>query len=221
MKRILVIYTVFAMVAITMLFCSCTKKNEPSMDEAIVMSIDVNVVFVDKFLNDRLDPKSPSYFGEEYAQGIKVLYLCDGKKLGYLDYYHFMGRGEMFYIENIENRKTISEPHWDSFEHYFISCISRASIMEDDEEVAYAYLSYPDGSEDEIKVRLRENSGEYGCVLFLDKIWINGELAREGVTDSQMYYNPKYFPWLKPYIDDNGRQTGMISEGQGLIVLTK
>lgn len=206
---------------IVMQFCSCTINNRSNDEpnEGALLAINVNVVIVDEALNDRLNPDSPSYFGEEYVRGIKVLYLCDGKKLEFLDYYYFIGGGVRFFIENVKNRNPISEPHFDSFGHYFIDCVG-TPFMENGEQVVYTYLSYPDGNEDEIKVRYFHDGG----FLAIDKIWINGELALEGVeivNPGQMYYNPKYFPWMRPIIDNSGKQTGIVREGRGLIVLTK
>jgi len=77
------------------------------------------------------------------------------------------------------------------------------------------------------------------------KIWINGELVyalsenmvlfyQEMLPDSidvtidpdafKDYYNPKYYPWLEPVLDDDGNQIGTHvrpQSGSDAIVITK
>jgi hypothetical protein len=48
--------------------------------------------------------------------------------------------------------------------------------VENGQKIAYAYICYPDGSEDEIKVQMYENNTFRNTIL-INKLWINGELA--------------------------------------------
>jgi len=211
-------------------FCSC-KKNESNVNHDVV-DLTVKIVIVDESLKDRLNPDSPSYFGDEFANGIEVLYLCNGKKLPFSEYYKLIGGGSLFYIDDVENKKPISPPlKWSegygyinqgTLGYYFIDCSSgmAAFVIEDNEKVTYTYIRYPDGKEDEIKVQYIDKE----TLLLTGKIWINGELAFErgewGVKS--FYYNPKNYPWLEPVLDDAGKQIGVSPKnGTKIVVITK
>jgi len=193
--------------------CSCDKGVSGGIGNTLVV-----IVIVDEAFNDRLNPESPAYFGNDYTRSIEVLYLCDGQKLTYLGgYYAFTGGGSRWFIDDVEkNHKTISTPGR-ALNYYYIDCTSRAVITEADKKVTYTYIRYPDGSEDEIKVQIRTD------LVVIDHLWINGELVFSFNTGSATtrYYNPKYYPWLLPVYDDKGNQSGVIPKQLGMVVITK
>ena len=207
------------------LFCSCNKMEE-EVPTSFVQDIMVRVIIVDITQNDRLNHDSPAFWGDDYTNEIEVLYLCDGKKLTYLEYYTFMGGGDWFVIDDVEKSKFVRPPYGQNGEsnemtngYYFIDCTSGAYVIEDGHEVYYTYIRYPNGSEDEIKVQLYEAKNLH----LKDKVWINGELVYEigfwGVKEH--YYNAKYFPFMQPVVDDNGNQVGIMPAVSNAFVITK
>jgi len=213
------------------------EKDWP-LDFGVILNLNVRVVIVDEALKDRLNPESSAFFGVEYTDEIKVLYLCEGKKLSFLEYYYYRGGGKTFWYDDVEKRKPVFPPYrkiedldiyqdQGSLGYYFIDCsigaVDGVINMEDGRKVTYTYISYPDGSEDEIKVQIYEN--EKGSMVLINKIWLNGELAFDnhwnGFETLKAYYNPKYYPWLTPAFDKEGNQIGFRPDGQWLLVLTK
>ena len=201
-------------------FCSCLRNVSTILDDgpsAIVMDFNINFLIVDEDFQDRLNTESPAYFGEDYVQGIKLL---DGQKNEFDPYeYHNSVRSIN------EEKETLIQPPYRWFAGnassdplyidqgtlgYFFIRHPLNGLSADNGNFAYFYIHYPDGSEDVIKVREFVLSGENGKVHTFDQIWINDELAFErgvwGVKD--FYYNPKYFSWLAPVLDDDGRQIG-------------
>ncbi|GEM_PF-125416 len=210
-----------------------------------VVSTRIKVVIADSELQDRLNPESPAYFGEEYANGIEVLYLYEGEKLTYYEYWKRCWEGLTSFPENYIG---IQPPYQEAgsgpankntFGYYFLYANPLSGISDDN--LTYVYIRYPDGKEDEIKVLLYEN--KKGTVLLMGKIWINGELVyamsdinayyREMLPDSvdisdledtEDYYHPNYYPWLEPVLDDNGNPIGNALQpqyGTDAIVITK
>ena len=236
MKRIIIVFLFFA------LFNACNNRtneieetivsqdnneqyesNEQEEDmpdpdrviEGIHWNLGVSLIIVDKELNDRLNPESSAYFGGKFTEGIKVLYLCNGRKLTHSQfYYHQYGVPYSFFHQG-ESHKTISPPSPNSLNYYSINCSigngDGVVNIEDGCKVTYTYISYPDGSEDEIKVQIYQN--ERGNEILIDKLWINKELVYEiGFSGIKLhYYNPNYHPWMKPYFDDEGNQLGVLS----------
>ena len=98
-------------------------------------------------------------------------------------------------------------------------------MTEGNRDIAYTYIQYPDGNEDEIKVQLYRTPS----LLLMDQIWINGELVysmhhKEGSLSTKQYYNPEYYPFLVPTLDDNGKQIGDLVQpenGTRIIVIKK
>lgn len=96
---------------------------------------------------------------------------------------------------------------------------------EENQDVSYIYVQYPNGSEDEIKSQMYIADG----IFLIDQIWVNGELAysmspREGSLSTKQYYNPEYYPFLVPTLDDNGKQIGDLVQPEGgtrIIVIKK
>ena len=96
---------------------------------------------------------------------------------------------------------------------------------EENQDVSYIYVQYPNGNEDEIKVQLYRTPS----LLLMDQIWINGELVysmhpKEGSLSTKQYYNPEYYPFLVPTLDDNGKQIGDLVQpenGTRIIVIKK
>jgi len=192
------------------LFFSCAELNnslpeEDAEEEVIhetVVDIRVLVAVVDEEYNDLLNPQSSVYLGDEYTSGIEVLYLVNGEKLTFLEYYYNSGGGYTYIIDNVENIKAISPPYRyvegygetksGTLGYYFIDCTSVVDPI-----TTQTFIRYPDGSEDEIKVEIYRDG--YSLVL-IENLWVNGELAYKLHTDSGSfnYYNPKYFPFLIP-----------------------
>jgi hypothetical protein len=185
-----------------LLFASCGKQMEDEIGGSI-SNLYLAVALVDQDFQDRLNPESPAYFGDEYVRGIKVLYPYKGKKITdpVLMAYAFKGQMDMSHYTSIYT--TIRPPH-NPLGYYFM--VTAPSLFADD---SYVYIRYPDGSEDEVKVQIYERRGERSVVILIDKVWFNDELVcdlQEGGSD---YYNPKYYPALKqPILDDEGKQIG-------------
>ena len=153
----------------------CACESEPQEGQiSCVEDIVIQIVLTDPELNDRLNPGSPSFLGEEYTQGIEVM---------------------------------------------------SPFVTEGNRDIAYTYIQYPDGNEDEIKVQLYRTSS----LLLMDQIWINGELVysmhpKEGSLSTKQYYNPEYYPFLVPTLDDDGKQIGDLVQPEGgtsIIVIKK
>lgn len=214
---------------------SCDSELAPSIDEeepisGIVVDTRLFVALVDQELQDRLNPDSPAYFGETYAEGIKLMYLYNGKKLTILEAWPHFSVGE--YSDNFDEifppfRETadygaISEG---TYGYYFLNG-TNGPILSDEDLISYMYIHYPDGKEDEIKVQLFKSKNRN--LTLLRKVWINGELAyamsenvvlfRLGLLPDTAdrsdpdyfldYYNPANFPFMEPVLDDDGNQIG-------------
>ena len=217
---------VFFLLTLATLFYSCNKGE--IIEDKAVCNLSLRIVICDETQNDRLSPESSAYFGDYYMKGIELLFLCDGKKCTFIDYYRFIGGGSWFWIDDVENHVYVSPPFRQIGEYnidqltlgyYYIDCTSSAYIMEYGQKVTYTYIKYPDGNEDEIKTQIYEAPG----LMINEKIWINGELAYEmgawGAKD--FYYNPKYYPWMKPVYDDIGSQKGVMPEAGNMVVMIK
>lgn len=88
-----------------------------------------------------------------------------------------------------------------------------------DDNLAFVYIRYPDGKEDEIKIEIFRNKEE--TVTLLDKIWVNNELI---YSKSENFYNSDYYPWLEPVLDDNDKQIKNLVQpvdGTSVIALKK
>lgn len=229
---------IFLMVAT--LLCSCSMdgfivpQEEDIDDERVLggsepLNLGVHIVITNEKFDDRLNPKSPAYFGDDFFKGIEVLYLCDGEKLPYLQYFYKKGyNGGLFWRDNIENYnpvmpispkvltadyKTLGP---DNYNYYMIDCTSEWGYFEEDgKSVSYVYIRYPNGSEDEIKTMFYR--GEKSPHKYL---WFNGELVFSyfnelienpvGIIYDCYYFNPKFFPWMKPDLNDEGIQVGVV-----------
>jgi hypothetical protein len=68
-----------------------------------------------------------------------------------------------------------------------------------------------------MKIQLYRN--EQGNI----KIWVNDDLIYD-MSENSGYYNPKYYPWLEPVLDDNGNQIGSAirpKNGTDIVVIMK
>ena len=218
------------------LFFSCNKADIESNVDTVFPSR-IKIIIVDEAYNDRLNPELQSYFGDDYTKGIEVLYLCDNKKVTFLEYYKYLGGGSWWFIDDVENHEFISHPVFKTTNdsvglgtpwYFFIECSSDAMFEEAGQVVSYTYIRYPDGSEDEIKAQRKIWSSERtsndeigGGGMSNDKIWINGELAYEFSMSDGHYYNPKFYPWMQPVFDNNHIQIGVMPIEEGIVVLTK
>jgi hypothetical protein len=188
-----------------LLFASCGKQMEDEIGGS-TSDLRLAVALVDQDLQDRLDPESPAYFGDEYVRGIKVLYPYKGKKITdpVLNAYAFKGQMDMSHYTTIYT--TINPPH-NPLGYYFM--LTAPSLFADD---TYVYIRYPDGSEDEVKVLIYERRDGRSKLVLIDKVWFNDELACDLQGDLQGtgpdYYNPNYYPVLEPILDDEGKPMG-------------
>ena len=201
------------------LFCSCNKKSAEEPNDApsgVVMSFIINIVIVDDEFQDRLNPESPSYFGEEYIQEIKLFTIDDGKErmIGYHNQVISNRFNEVIPFIQEPCRLYVDK---DGVSHQIDNgtlgyyCIPWSFAVSSNDEDGKKYMSiiirYPDENEDVIKLREYFVQGENGFVWSYDKLWINGELACERIQP-EFYYNTKYYPWLIPVLDDDGNQIG-------------
>jgi len=191
------------------LFYSCgSNLNEVPEVGGLILPASNSVVIVDAEFNDRLNPESPSYFGKEYIEGIEFFVLKDGKKLPY---------------HNYPDRSIIRPPlRWSEEYGYMNTDNTRGYYFMF--LMGHCFIKYPDGSEDELRVQYKDLTT---VATILEKVWINDELAFESrrAMGEGFYYNPKYFPWMRPVLNDDGIQTGEMPDigngGNRIFVLTK
>ena len=176
----------------------------------------VLISLVDEELNDRLNPDSPSYFGDVFIKGIELLVLCNGEKITCFEFYtEHLGR------EYDPERRFIKLGFNEYFFH-LIDCttgiFSPLLVYEEDRICTYTYLSYPDGSEDEIKIQLEGNYRWY-----IEFIWINNEVAfvRSEDTTNKVYYNPKYFPFFSVISAFDGSNAALVPSVPSVVTITK
>ena len=204
--------------SIALLFFSSCNKNKAKNDDPTgvesgdVIDLRLELVIVDDQLQDRLNPESPAYIGDKIQ-----LYIRDGDIKTVLVY-----QDESIIQPPLRWTERYGYINQNTLGYYFIR-FPWTSLVGDD-NFSICYLHYPDGSEDEIKVQTYEN--ENGTILRKDKIWVNGELAFEfghwGVKD--FYYNPKFYPWLEPLLDDDGNPISYYvrpKNGTDIIVIKK
>ena len=220
MKKI-IIYSLF------MLLCACSSDDSILINKTVI-SPPWYIAIVDSEHNDRLDPKSPSYFGEEYIQKIDVLTPAENNELvsfgGYL-------RAE---LENNPNYPPefiakmigpIVPPGYSFPEKYYTIPVTffRGGIIEDGEFFGCTFIRYPNGSEEDIiKFQDKYIQDEFGSVQYTDKIWVNDELVFESKSSVEdRYYNPKYFPRMIPVLDDDGIQRGMMPDVPFVILIIR
>ena len=154
--------------------CESETKEEPVSDFSDLV---IQIVLTDPELNDRLNPGSPSFLGEEYTQGIEVLYRYKDQKLTLPQLWPLQTNGGAIlgewstiyppYMEDNGYGKTDGNTKG----YYYIE--ASPFVTEGNRDIAYTYIQYPDGNEDEIKVQLYRTSS----LLLMDQIWINGELV--------------------------------------------
>ena len=205
----------------------------------------IHVAILDELFQDRLNPESPAYLGEDYINGIKFFNMVDGQKVETRPLCYYDSRDKVWRqgfndiaITEIEAARLqkIQPPYIDKDEeawnipqnppygYYFIQEMCPPfpfTENEDGRKVGYTYIQYPDGSEDTIKVRLYDEA--ITTILAYDKIWINGEVALDGMFHSigEGIYNPKYYPWLEPVYKDN-IQIGVLPKfGSPIVFITK
>jgi len=231
--------TVSILIIIT-LYCSCGSNfSDVHDEEGLVMpmsSLLTSVVIVDAAFNDRLNPESSSYFGEEYIEGIEFLVLKDSEKQPIQSPYYHCPEGPAPYFWRLKKNDapltaediaymTIIQPPQRWNEDYGYMNIYNTRGFYFILLTGHCFIKYPDGSEDELRVQYSED--KFGTQR-IEKVWLNKELAYErgNFVDKAYYYNPKYFPWMKPLLHDDGSQYGEIPDiglvGQNLFfVITK
>ena len=169
------IFTFFLIMIV--LFCSCAQINEDENYGGILRGSAPIMIIVDEVLNDRLNPESPTYFGEEYIKGIELSYLHNGERM---------------MVQNA----IVSPIHWnEGTRGYYYIRLPKGST---------SYISYPDGNEDVITIRSWRN--DTGTVTCIDKILFNGELVLEWEREKDAtFYNQKFFPWMMSVDFGNGK----------------
>lgn len=208
--------------------CACEPEKEEQPIHPVLIEPGMQIVLTDPELNDLLNPGSPSFLGEEYTKGIIVMYLNAGKKTLYRSISQYTDEGG-----TPKEWNTIYPPY-DDVEGYgrvkkntkgYYYLPFPFDKTEENQDVSYIYIRYPDGSEDEIKSRMYIADG----ISIIDQMWINGELAysmhpREGSQSTKQYYNPEHYPFLVPALDDNGKQIGDLVQPEGgtrIVVIKK
>ena len=198
------------------LFYSCNLINDEKPEFGDVVSLGLCVCFLDGTFNDRLNPESPSYFGDEFINNTKIIYTADDSKSKYL----IPCTKSCYLSEGIKPpfRWVVDDRYQgggyytkeNSRGYYFLPCGGGGDIK----------IYYPDGSEDEIKVEIWES--EDTRVMCIGKVWINDELVYEigFFRVKEHYYNPKYFPFMKPLFDDDGKQYGEAPDYGNFLTLT-
>ena len=190
----------------------------------------LSVIIVDKEYSDRLNPKSKCYWGDEFTNGINLFVMYHGERLlhKYLFSLQNPNIAPFAKEEYLANYSTIIPSNCGTLGYCFIPCgDGEECIDENGETVFYNWIYYPDGSEDEI--RLKIGGGNPAGTWYLDKLWINGDLAlqrynKDVIIESlstqespfiynQAYFNPKYYPWMKPVLTDKGEVMGVTAEG--------
>jgi hypothetical protein len=208
-----------------------------------VIDTDFAIAITDRDLQDRLNPESPAYFGQAYVEGIEIRYLYEGSKRTFPEIWPYISPAGT----ELQNYQIINPPYreyvdkdGDTLTTYqgtlgYYHLGGPGPLVGNETSYSYAYICYPDGTEDEVKVLLFFTK----LSVFLDEVWINGELAyalSEDVKlvylglpaplnpDGQHYYNPKYFHFMEPEVDRDGNQIGSLvrpKDGTRLIVIRK
>ena len=182
-------------------------------------------------MNDRLNPESPAYFGDDFFKGIEVLVLCNGEKMTYSTFYYdiykelydpYSGNGQGYILRDPDKRK-IFNISYGMISYNVIECFAGLFppllVYEDDRIFTYTFIRYPDGNEDEIKIQfLFEDDKRY-----IDVIWINQEVAymRTEDTSQKVYYNPKYFPLFRVVSSYDGSNAGLVPSLPSVVTITK
>lgn len=145
--------------------CESETKEEPVSDFSDLV---IQIVLTDPELNDRLNPGSPSFLGEEYTQGIEVLYRYKDQKLTLPQLWPLQTNGGAIlgewstiyppYMEDNGYGKTDGNTKG----YYYIE--ASPFVTEANRDIAYTYIQYPDGNEDEIKYSY---TGLHPCSLWI------------------------------------------------------
>lgn len=213
----------FLMLSLTIL----TSCEEESVGGGVI-DVYIPVVLTDANLNDLLNPDSSGYLGDEYVKGIEFYCEYKGQRITYQDHWkinpgsgmesHEYGKVFPPYRE-VEGYGKISEG---MLGYYFINA-TPFTLGTQMENIAYSYICYPDGSEDELKVIFYKQDH-----LLIDQIFLNGKMIysmtpMEGSVSKEQYYDPEHYPFLKPYVDDNGQQIGNLQQPveEAFIVIRK
>ena len=156
--------------AIVMLFSSCSDEVDDTVNSP-PRYLSLKILIVDNDLNDLLNPESQEYIGDD----IKLFY-----------YYESGKRFE--YIRLVDVRQGVNveveRPAWSKHDFYYFRHVYDFHNGEN----VIMKIRYADGSEDEIKTFIPDNSWR------LKTIWINDVLVFDFDSHSY-YYNPDYYIW--------------------------
>lgn len=156
--------------------CACESEEKVYPDGPGLNEVGMQIVLTDPELNDLLNPESPSFLGEEYTKGILVMYLNAGKKTLCQFVPQYTNEG------GTQKEWNMIYPPYEDYErdgrvkkntkgYYYLPFPFNKT--EENQDVSYIYVQYPNGSEDEIKSQMYIADG----IFLIDQIWVNGELA--------------------------------------------
>ena len=161
--------------AIVVLCSSCNIDDDSS---GFVDAARLSIFILDTDGNNRLDPQSPAFWGDEFIQGMK------------LEVFGFVEGGTIWAIND---------------RRYPFIVLITGSYRDDIGDI-YSYIRYPDGSYDQIRTRSLYLSSRNGGVVFTYKVWVNGELAfnanyrNQDISEIgrwQHFFNLTFFPELE------------------------
>ena len=140
--------------------CACESEEKVYPDGPGLNEVGMQIVLTDPELNDLLNPESPSFLGEEYTKGILVMYLNAGKKTLCQFVPQYTNEG------GTQKEWNMIYPPYEDYErdgrvkkntkgYYYLPFPFNKT--EENQDVSYIYVQYPNGSEDEIKKLLLSN----------------------------------------------------------------
>ena len=129
------------------LLCSCNSFiDEPESGD--IISLGLFVCILDETFNDRLNPESSSYFGDEFINNTNIIYTADDSKSKYV----FPMNKSFSLSEEISPplRWVVDDRYQDR--GYYTKENSRGYYYFQCRKGVDTRICYPNGSEDEIKV---------------------------------------------------------------------
>jgi len=176
------------------LFCSCSSNAKdddlPTDDQPKLWRKPPGGIFlwfIDEEQNDLLNPESSDYWGDYFINGIKLFAAKNGEKV-------MQNHQIIPNAFNLEKDYSLSVIYCEGGDN---------SMDEEDEMISYNWISYTDGTEDEVRIK-------WGGELYyrFHKIWINDELVfdlrpasgfnPELPVETYPYFHPKYYSWMTP-----------------------
>ena len=212
------------------------KKTGEEYDESVIsytVILLVRVAIFDERQNDRFNPVSDTYFGDDFIKGIDVLHRKSNNS--YESRKNIIKNNAS--PEELKNITGVVYHPRGTRKYYTLDCSNFDwFFLEGDNVVSFTYIQYPDGIWDEIKVQIIIN--DKGNIVMIEKLWINDDLAfsmSESIKASIFrgdlskspeydYYNTTYYPWMERVVDYYGNLTEFyrpVPEMMHIAVLTK